>query len=676
MTDSLKNLICSLPGFDPFRDSEGYRFDEELALETIMFWEKYITHIEGEGIEGQPYLLQNHEAAIIANIFGWVSIKTGYRRFRECFYYVPRKNSKTTFAAGLMVVIMCRDKAWRMQLYSGAADADQAAIIYNIMVAMIEGNPELSARFKISRSPLKITLRKDQSSFRPLSSVARTKHGKNAHAVCYDETHAFQNEELIEALHTSMAMRRQGLEIHTTTADHIRESVCNRRYDYASRVRDGVIRDPRMLPVIYEVPEAVTKTAPDYWKKEKYWRMANPLYGQTVQADYFESEVKQAEIDPHKLASFLRLHLNVRTQKFDRMIDMVKWSLNDGDYSKADFLGQTAVGAALDLGMTSDLCSLCLLFGNSSEGFKAIWWHWIPEKAATAYEKSHGLPFKDWEKEGVVTITPGDEIDYDRILLELAGPEPGERDSKKAKVKGIGQQYVISIPKKGKRPEKGLAVDRLFQGAWLAQQLIKRGWVVEEFGQGFASMAAPVQDFLHFLARGLWGHGNNPIMRWQAGHVVAETNSTEDKKPSKKQSEDKIDGIVTAIMATGMAMRTELAMGHAYEDRGLRVLSAPDEAMIPKRGAKRHPVKLSAEDHEWLEGASADGELYGARFEQVFQRLGLSTWNYVVDVQSGQGCYLAWRMEDLRRPSNAIDVDADILDSVPMVKNVRIVRIG
>jgi len=58
-----------------------------------------LVQIEGEGLEGTPYLLERHEVSIIANLFGWIDPVTGYRRYKELFYYVPRKNSKTTLAA-------------------------------------------------------------------------------------------------------------------------------------------------------------------------------------------------------------------------------------------------------------------------------------------------------------------------------------------------------------------------------------------------------------------------------------------------------------------------------------------------------------------------------------------------------------------------------------------------
>ena len=578
-TGVLWPLLGVLPDYDPFRDSAGYVFREALALEVLDFWENHITHIEGEPeIAGQPYRLAPHEACLLSLIFGFVDAETGYRRYKVVFYYVPRKNSKTTWGTGLLICLAVKDRAIRMQLYSLGAAGDQAEIVYDIMAAMIAGNDALSQRFRVTKSPKMITYLADGTRYKPRSTDSKGQHGKNTHAVLYDEIHEYRNDEAIGALHTSMATRRQGLEIFTTTADHIGESVCNQKYDYACGVRDGLIDDPQLLPAIYEVPPAVVERDPDYWRKEEWWAYANPLFGQSVQRDYLAKEVRDAILNPHLRPRLQRLHLNVRVSNLGRMISAEAWARNAGAYRREDFLGQTARGASIDLGMTSDLCSLSLLFGDAVAGFKAIWWHWIPERAAVEYEESKGLPFRRWQEEGLITITPGDEIDYERILLDLAGPEPGETDPAKASVRGIGQDYVICTPPQGDDPGKALAVDRLFQGVWLCQQLVKRGWNIREFGQGYYSMAAPTAEFLRLVNAGKWAHGDNGLMAWQANNAMVERNTNDDMKPSKRNSEGKIDGIITGIMSTGMALEEQAQEVHAYVNRGIRFVRPTRDA--------------------------------------------------------------------------------------------------
>lgn len=567
----LSEIIRILPGFDPYREAEGFAFHEDLVFEKLDFWETYITHIEGD-MAGQPYKLEPHEVAIIANLFGWLCTVTGLRRFREMLYYVPRGNSKTTFAAGLCILMLFTEPDWRMQLFSCGSDGEQAAIVYDIMVDMIEAQPELARRVKIYKSPKRVVLLADKSSYRPLSSEAKTKHGKNANFAIYDETHTYPNGKLIEAVHTSMVKRKQPLEIHCTTAGEEGETILNKILHRHRQVRDGDAPGARLLPVIYEVPQVVREADPLYWTREECWRMANPLFGKALSAEYFQTEVEAALSDPEKEESFKRLHLNVQTSQFSRFLTSDEWRLNDGDFRREDFYGQEVAGAAIDLGLVSDMVSLCLLFGNSTRGFNALWWHWIPEAAARKYERQHSLPFTQWANEGWLKITPGNEIDYDTIEFDLIGPAKDEPDGKKRAMKGIGQLYKVCKPSKRKDvPGRGVAVDRLFQGAATAQRLIKAGWIVEEFSQGYFSMTAPTASMRSYVRRGLWRHGNDPVMRWQASNAVALRNINDDIKVSKLASRQygKVDGIITGIMATGMALRAEIGTEHAYAKRGL-----------------------------------------------------------------------------------------------------------
>lgn len=567
----LSEIIRILPGFDPYRESDGFVFREDIAFEKLEFWETYITHIEGD-MAGEPYKLEIHEVAILANLFGWVCAVTGLRRFREVLYYVPRGNSKTTFAAGLCLLMLFTEPDWRMQLFSCGSDGEQAAIVYDIMVDMIESQPELEKRVHIYKSPKRVVLLADKSSYKPLSSEAKTKHGKNANFAIYDETHTYPNGKLIEAVHTSMVKRKQPLEIHCTTAGEEGETILNKILHRHRQVRDGDAPGARLLPIIYEIPQVIRDADPLYWTKEEYWRMANPLYGKALSEEYYQMEVQAALSDPEKEESFKRLHLNVQTSSFTRFLTSEEWRLNDGDFRREDFEGQECAGAALDLALLSDMVSLCLLFGDSTKGFNAFWWHWIPEAAARAYEIKHSLPFTEWARDGWVKITPGNEIDYDQIEFDLIGPDKSEPDRAKRAFKGIGQRYVVTKPSRKKDVAgKGLAIDRMFQGAATAQRLVKAKWVVEEFGQGYFSMTAPTASMRSYVRRGMWRHGNDPVMRWQASNAVAVRNVNDDIKVSKLASRQygKVDGIITGIMATGMALRAEVGTDHAYAKRGL-----------------------------------------------------------------------------------------------------------
>ena len=100
--------------------------------------------------------------------------------------------------------------------------------------------------------------------------------------------HAQPNRELVDVLTTSTGARRQPLIIYITTADFDRELICNEKYDYGCKVRDGVIEDPAFLPVIYEASRDADWTAPQVWAR------TNPNLDISVSEEYLQRECQRA----------------------------------------------------------------------------------------------------------------------------------------------------------------------------------------------------------------------------------------------------------------------------------------------------------------------------------------------------------------------------------------------
>ncbi len=532
-------ILCSLPGYDPFRDADGYYYDHDRAMLYVEFIQTHCIHIEGK-LAGQNYILQEHELAIVLNTFGWRSETTGFRRYREVLYFVPRKNSKSTLIACIINAVMFVDAEIGMQCYSTGANLDQACVVRKIVNRQVQSNPELMKRVKIYKTFHSYELIQDGSIYKALTADAETKHGLNAHFVAADEIHAYPNSELIDVLKTSMGARTEPLFFYTTTSDFDRESICNATHEYASKVRDGVITDPTFLPVIYEISRKEIEDNPECWKDEAVWAKANPMLGKSVTLEFLRKECLRAQNASTYENVFKRLYLNIRTETSERMISSEKWSINDGII---DFTGRKVVGAGLDIGCTSDMTSLCLLFAKEGEGFDAKWWHWIPRVAAMEYERKKRLPFTAWEKAGAVEVLPGDQINYGTV---------------RARLNEIRKEYFI----------KDLAIDPKFQGVQLAQNLEEDKWEITYFNCSFVNMTGPTAEFLRFVNSGCFGHGDNPIMRWQASNAVLLTNSTGCQRPHKASSDGKIDGIVTAVMAVAIALQNKPA-GSVYLTRGL-----------------------------------------------------------------------------------------------------------
>lgn len=558
VTPEWRDLLGSLPGYDPFCQAEGCWFDADAAELALEFFPECLKHVEGD-LAGKPFLLERWEKAIVGNLFGWKrKDQKGreVRRYREAFVMLPRKQGKTPLCSGIaLYVFFCDDEAGQ-QDYIAAGEKDQAGLLFRHCKGMVEQEPELARRCKIygghaqagqSRS---LVREEDGSFLRVISADASTKHGGNTHLAIVDELHVQPNRDLVDVLQTSMASenRKQPLFITITTAGHDKKSVCYEKYTKACKVRDNggdktrPGYDPAFLPVIYE-------TKPDEdWTSEDVWRKANPNLGVSVSLDYLRRECQTAQETPDYENTFRQLHLNQWTESATRWLSMAKWDACGVHPVDADALkGQSCFGG-LDLASTSDLTALVLLFPVEDGAYALLPFFWVPEAAVKKRTKADGVRYDTWVRQGFLKQTDGDWCDYTVVLEDI---------------KQLAVEYDI----------KEIAFDPK-EAAFLCQKLMDAGLKMEKFVQSFSNYNEPVKLFEQLVGEGRIHHGNHPVMQWMAGNVALDRNVAGLRLPSKGKSGEKIDGVVASIMGLAKAIPYVTSV---YDTQGITTVGGSDD---------------------------------------------------------------------------------------------------
>lgn len=518
--------------------ANGFWFDEAAAQKAVDFFAECLRHTKGEWA-GQPFALEPWQRDdVIRPLFGWKRTN-GQRRYRTVYVEVPRKNGKSTLAAGIALYLTFADGEPGAEVYSAAADRDQAAIVFEAAKGMVDAEPELANRADVYRRS--IVVQSTGSSYKVLSADAPTKHGLNAHGVVIDELHAQPNRDLYDVLVTSTGARRQPVVFMITTAGFDRNSVCWELHEYARKVRDGVIEDDAFLPVIYQAEES------DDWTTVATWKKANPSLGRTVKLDYLAAECDRAQEVPGYQNTFRRLHLCQWTEQSTRWLDMALWDKNDGDVPD-DMLLRRIVYMALDLGSTTDLSALAKLFPLDDGRFVLRMRFWMPADNVQKRVKGDHVPYDVWIRQGFITPTPGNITDYDFIQRDILAEASHYRLKELAYDRWNANQLVTHL-----------------QAEWPESR--PHGPQVVPFGQGFASMSAPTKEFEKLLLGERLLHGGNPVLRWMASNVSVKQDPAGNLKPDKMASHERIDGIVTAVMALGRAMVGPIKKGSVYETR-------------------------------------------------------------------------------------------------------------
>lgn len=511
--------------------------DEVAAFAAELFFEAMLVHIEGP-LAGEPFVLEPWQRELVRELFGR-KLPDGRRQYSTLYLEVPRGNGKSTFAAGLALYLLTVGGEYSAKIYSAAADKAQAAIVFETAEKMAAASPVLNARLRAYRNRT-MDFAEMGSKYIVLSSDAYTKHGLNPSGIIFDELHAQPNRELYDVLRTAMGKRAQPLMIMITTAGYDRNSICWEQHEYARKVAEGIVTDPTWLVRIYAARET------DDWTDPAVWRKANPNYGVSVREEFLRKECATALESPAYQNTFRRLYLNQWTQQETRWLDMLAWDRCGGVLP--DLTGRMCY-AGLDLASTTDIAALVLAFPPTSEG-EPLWllpFFWIPQESMIERERRDRVPYSTWVRQGLVTATPGNVIDYAYI---------------RQRINELAELYDV----------REIAFDP-WNATQLSIQLQDDGLTLVEMRQGFASLSGPSKELLRLILSGGLAHGGNAVLRWMADNVTARQDPAGNVKPDKAKSTGRIDGIVASVMALGRASLADANAGRSvYEDRDVREL--------------------------------------------------------------------------------------------------------
>jgi phage terminase large subunit-like protein len=464
---------------------------------------------------GETLELLEFQEQFVRGVYGDLD-DLGRRRVRLAALSVARGNGKSAILAGLSLAHLLGPMIEPYgECYAAALDREQAGVLYRMTCAYIYATPWMAARVNIRDQFKEITDHESGSIWRALTSDARKAHGLAPSFWVADEVAQWKSRELWDNLATGMGKRAQalGVTISTQAADDLH---------FFSEMLDA---EPN--PTVYVQLHA----APDDCALDdrEAWHAANPALGAFLNDDQFADAAARAMRSPSFEPSFRLLNLNQRVAAEGRFIEEADWDANGEPFDPLELEGERCFGG-LDLSSTRDLTALSLYFPDAG---KLLTWHWLPADTIPARVERDRVPYDRWTADGWAQSTVGNARDDLAIALQLAD---------------IRARYDV----------QGIAFDR-WQMARLQKLLSDEGieLPMREFIPGFKSYAAAVDAFERALLGRKLQHNNNPLLRWQAGNVIVETDAAANRKPTKAKSLDRIDGIVSAIMACGLAATDE-----------------------------------------------------------------------------------------------------------------------
>lgn len=493
-----------------------YRFDEERANRPIEFIERFCKHSKGEWA-GQPVRLELFQKAFISALFGFVDSKTGFRKYREAFFMVARKNGKSTMLAGIALYMLLADGEAGAEVYSVATKKDQAKIIFDEVCHMVSQSPYLRKHIKKRKSDLYFSA--SMSKLQPLGKNSDTLDGLNSSCVILDEAHAVKDRNLYEVMKQSQSARTQPLFVTITTAGTVRECIFDDMYSYACKVADGVITDPTFLPIVYELDSKAE------WKDPGAWFKPNPGLGRIKKLEDLMAKVERAKQSPKDLSGILCKDFNVRETLYNAWLDFDTIN-NESTFNLEDFRGCYAIGGA-DLSLTTDLTCATVLMLNPDTRERYVWqMYWLPEDNFTQRVQEEKIPYDKWREAGLVRLCRGNTIDYSDVtawFLELVN-------------------------------EHGITPLWVYYDSWSARYWVEEmegyGFKMERCIQGAKTLSLPMQNMGADLQAKKVNYNNNPILKWCLTNTAVQEDRNGNIVPKKASSpKQRIDGTASLLDA-------------------------------------------------------------------------------------------------------------------------------
>ncbi len=509
---------------------------KSVKSKKVITFIEHLTHSKAPWY-GHPLRLMDWQKDFIHDLYGTID-KEGRRQYRQAFLFVGRKNGKTLLAAALALFHLLADGKPGNEVVLAAGSREQAGICFSQAADFVRMNRVLRKRCRVVDYKKTITDTKTGSILKTVSADGAMAHGLNPGFVVADELHVWTGQkgrDLWAALTTGSSTREEPLFLSITTAGVEQTSVAYEQYKYAKQVADGTVKDETFLPVLFEADEG------DKWDDPATWAKANPAMGEFKNIEDIQAMANKARYIHSLRLEFERFHLNRWTGTATSWIDLAAWDATAGIVVPGELKGRVCYGG-LDLSSTTDLSSLVLVFpdDNAPTGYDVLCHFWLPEERLESTEDA--LDYKTMARQGFLTTTPGNVIDYRSIHHTI---------------KQVRKEYRL----------KELAFDR-WNSSQLITELMDDGAPVVATGMGYKSMSAPSKHLEELILSKRIRHGGNPILRWNAAGCAIETDASENIKPTKKKSRHRIDGIVALILALSRAMLRERRES-IYTERGL-----------------------------------------------------------------------------------------------------------
>ena len=492
-----------------------FYYDAKKANTAIKFIENFCRHSKGRN---DLITLELWQKAAVCLMFGIVD-KDGLRIFHEVFLVIGRKNGKSLFASACIAYMAYLDGEYGADIYCLAPKLDQAAIVYDCTLKMIDQERELAELARKRRSDL--YLEEVNTTIKALAFNAKKSDGFNPHMTVCDEIASWPAEQGLkqyEVMKSALGARKQPMILSISTAGYVNDGPYDELMLRSTAVLQGSSEERRLLPILYIIDD-VSK-----WDDIDELRKANPNMGVSVSEAFFLEEIAIARNSLSKRAEFLTKYCNIKQSSTQAWLpyDVVD-AVTGESYRLEDFRGSYCVGG-IDLSQTTDLTACCVVIEREGKLY-TLCRFFMPANKIEELQEREGVPYRLYVNAGLIQESGENYVDYNDCF---------------AWFRMLVEEYEI-LPLQ-------VGYDR-YSAQYLVQQMEQYGFHMDDVHQG-ENLTPVIHECDGLLRDKTLQLGDNNLLKAHFLNVGMKQNEeTRKVRPVKIDARCHIDGFVAVIDA-------------------------------------------------------------------------------------------------------------------------------
>lgn len=501
--------------------SDLERPDLEFRAEIV---DRFITfcsllkHFKGKSA-GEKFKLEQWQQFIGANILGFYYKGTNDRKYTNSLLCVSRKSGKTALAALFCLWFLIGDGESGAEVDLAANSRQQAQIAYEFCTNYAKQLDPSGKELKCLRTGIKLKL--NDSNLNVFAADSTKLDGFNASFALIDEYHAAKDSRLYDVLKSSQGQRKNPHLMVISTVGFSITSPFKKLYDTDCEILHGLKEDDSTFAMIFSLDDG------DDWRDEKVWKKIAPNLDITVTTKYLREQVIQAENNVSAETGILVKNFNIWQQVTNIWIPDSYVNRCFKRISYSDFNEDTSLCyVGTDLAAVGDMTAVsCLFTKDGDDKIYFITEYFLPETALT--ESPNRELYKQWKRQGLLTITEGNVTDYTYITRMM-------------------------LKRNSHIPIRKVAYDSWNSTQW-AIEATEQCLPLEPYSQSIGNFNRPTRELERLIRSQKVVFQTNEITRWMFRNVLLKHDHNDNVKPTKGGTgNQKIDGVIAILEALGI----------------------------------------------------------------------------------------------------------------------------